>query len=151
MHPDPKDKRRAFICCTVCCEVADIETDNTIDCNLISEGLLELLGFAAAVRRFNGNLEGTVNVKSRKIESLGYIRAKIEFGSFQEVFTLIIVGNGVLDSDVVLSARKLKECHGLFVSDKESAICHETDAMQPVSVKFEKLPKSDNRAERGNC
>ena len=55
---------------------------------------------------------------------------------------MIVVGNGLLDSDVVLSVRELKECHGLFMSDKESAICHETNAMQPVSVKFEKLPKT---------
>ena len=55
---------------------------------------------------------------------------------------MIIVGKGLLDSYVVLSARELKECHGLFMSDKESAICHETNAMQPVSVKFEKLPKT---------
>ena len=55
---------------------------------------------------------------------------------------MIVVGNGVLDSDVVLSARELKECRGLFVSDKKSAICHETDATQPVSVKFEKIPKT---------
>ena len=140
-RPERTDKRRAFVCGRVCSEVADIEIDNTTDCNLISEGLLELLRFAAAVRRLNGKLEGAVNKENRKIETFGHIRAKIEFGSFQEVFTLIVVGNGLLDSDVVLRFRELKKCHGLFVSDKESAICHETDAMQPVSVKFEKLPK----------
>ena len=58
------------------------------------------------------------------------------------MLTLIVVGIGLIDSDVVLSARELKEYHGLFVSDKESAVCHEIDAMQPVSVKVERLPKS---------
>ena len=123
------DKRRAFVCGRVCGEVADIEIDNTKDCNMISERLLELLGFAASVRRFNGKLERTFNDKNRKIETLGYTRAKINIGSLQEVFILIVVGNGVLESDVVLSARELKECHGLFVR-------------QPVSVNFEKLPKT---------
>ena len=50
------DKRRAFICGRVCGEVADIQIDNTTDCNLISEGLLELFGFAATVRRFSGKM-----------------------------------------------------------------------------------------------
>ena len=55
------DKRRAFVCGRVCGEVADIEIDNTKDCNMISERLLELLGFTASVRRFNGKLERTFN------------------------------------------------------------------------------------------
>ena len=61
------DKRRAFVCGRVCGEVADIEIDNTTDCNLISEGLLELLGFAAAVRRFSGSWK---EPSKRKIEKL---------------------------------------------------------------------------------
>ena len=69
------DKRRAFNCGRVCGQIADIEIDNTTDCNLISEGLLELLGFAAAVRRSNGKLEGTVNEKkiekSRPLDTSG--------------------------------------------------------------------------------
>ena len=123
------DKRRAFIFCRVCSEVADIEIDNTTDCNLISEKLFELFGFAPAVPLFNGKLEATFNEKNRKIETLGYIRANFELESFQQVFTLILVVNGVLDSDVILRARELKECHGLIVSDRESVICSKTDAM----------------------
>ena len=48
-RPEWADKRRAFICGKVCGEVADIEIDDTTDCNLISEGMFELLGYTDAV------------------------------------------------------------------------------------------------------
>ena len=120
----------------------DIEIDNKTDCNLISEGLLQALGCEDAVRRFNGNLEGTFNGKERKVEALGYIRTRVGFGSFEGTFMFIVVSNRVLDSDVVLSAQGLAECHKLFVSHEKRALCHESNLMEPTPVVFEKLPKT---------
>ena len=59
------NKGRTFIWGSVCVcdEIVDIEIDNTTDCNLISEELLEPLGCEDAVRRFNGKLRGTFNGK----------------------------------------------------------------------------------------
>ena len=57
------DNRRTFAWGRVCDEIVDIEIDNTTDCNLISEGMPELLGYKYAVRRFNGKLAGTFNGK----------------------------------------------------------------------------------------
>ena len=93
--------------------------DNLTDCNLIFEGLLEVLGYSVAVRRFNGNLKGTERTKSR--------RTWIHQGdgrSFKEMFTLIVVGNSELDSNIVLSAQELEERYGLFVNEKRSMINH---------------------------
>ena len=112
------DKRRAFVCDRFCDELANMEIDNATGCNLIYDGLLELLGYVAAVRRFNGKLKVTFKGKDRKIESLRYIRAKIDFGSFQEVFILIVVGNGVIHSNVVINAQELKVCHGLLATKR---------------------------------
>ena len=61
------------------------------------------------------------------------------------MFRWIDVGNGVLDSDMVLSAQELKGCHGLFVNEKQIAICNETNAIKPFLVKFE---NRDDRAGR---
>ena len=104
--------------------------------------MLEPLGCEDAVRRFNGKLKGTFNGKERKVESLGYIRTRVGFGSFEGTFILIVVSNRVLDSDVVLSAPGLAECHKLFVSHKKRALCHESNLMEPTPVLFEKLPKT---------
>ena len=49
---------------------------------------------------------------------------------------LIIVSNQVLDSDVVLSAQGLAECHKLFVSHDKRALCHEGNLMEPTPVFF---------------
>ena len=93
------------------------------DCNLISEGLLEPLGCEDAVRRFNGKLKGTFNGKERKVEALGYIRTRVGFGSFEEIFMLIIVSYRVLNSHVVLCAQGLAESHKLIVShEKERCV-----------------------------
>ena len=120
------NKGRTFVWGSVCDEIVDIEIDNRTDCNLISEGLLEPLGCEDAVRRFNGKLKGTFNGKERKVEALGYIRTRVGFGSFEGTFMLIVVSNRVLDSDVVLSAQGLAECHKLFVSHKKkSAVSRE--------------------------
>ena len=127
----------------MCDEIVDIEIDNMIDCNLISEGLLEPLRCEDAVRRFNGKLKGTFNGKERKVEALGYIRTRVGFGSFEGTFMLIVVSNRVLDSDVVLSAQGLSECHNkLLVSHEKIALYHESNLMKPTSVVFEKLPKT---------
>ena len=99
----------------------DIEIDNTTDCNLISEGLLEPLGYKDAVRRFNRKLKGTFNGKERKVEALGYIRTRVGFGSFEGTFMLIVVSNRVLDTDVVRSAQGFAEYHKLFVSHKKKS------------------------------
>ena len=120
----------------------DIEIDKRTDCNLISEGLLELLGCEDAVRRFNGKLKGTFNGKEQKVDALGYIRKRVGFGSFEGTFMLIVVSNQDLDSDVVLSAQGLAECHKLFVSHKTRALCHESNLMEPTPVVFEKLLKT---------
>ena len=136
------NKGRTFVWGSVCDEIVDIEIDNRTDCNLISEGLLEPLGCEDTVRRFNGKLKGTFNGKERKVEALGYIRTRVGFGSFEGTFMLIVVSNRVLDSDVVLSAQGLAECHKLFVSHKKRALCHEGNLMEPTPVVFEKLPKT---------
>ena len=115
------NKGRTFVWGSVCDEIVDIEIDNRTDCNLISEGLLEPLGCEYAVQRFNGKLKGIFNGKERKVEALGYIRTRVGFGSFEGTFMLIVVSNQVLNSDVVLSAQGLAECHKLFVSHKKKS------------------------------
>ena len=55
---------------------------------------------------------------------------------------LIVVSNRVLDSDVVLSAQVLADCHKLFVSHEKRALCHENNLIGPTPVVFEKLPKT---------
>ena len=136
------NKGRFFVWGSVCDEIVDIEINNRIDCNLISEGLLEPLGCKDAVRRFIGKLKGTFNGKERKVEALVYIKTRVGVGSFEGTFMLIVVSNRVLDSDVVLSAQGLAECHKLFVSDKKRSLCHESNLMEPTPVVFEKLPKT---------
>ena len=136
------NKGRTFVRGSVCDEIVDIEIDNKTDYNLISEGLLELLGCKDSVRRFNGKLKGTFNGKERKLETLGYIRTRVGFGSFEGTFMLIIVSNQVLDSDKVLCAQGLAECHKLFVSQEKRALCHESNLMELTPVVFEKLPKT---------
>ena len=136
------NKGRTFVWGSVCDEIVDIEIDNTTDCNLISEGLLEPLGYNDAVWRFKRKLKGKFNGKERKVESLGYIGTRVGFGSFEGTFMLIVVSNRVLDTDVVRSAQRFAECHNLIVSHEKRALCHESNLMEPTPVVFEKLSKT---------
>ena len=43
LRTESADNRRTFAWGRVCDEIVDIEIDNTTDCNLISEGMLEVL------------------------------------------------------------------------------------------------------------
>ena len=87
-------------------------------------------------------MKRTFNGKERKVETVGYIRTIVRFGSFEETFSLIDVSNRVLDSDVVLSAQGLADCHKLFVSHGKKALCHASNLIEPRPVVFEKLPKT---------
>ena len=136
------NKGRTFVWGSVCDEIVDIEIDNRTDCNMISEGLLESLGCEDVVRRCNGKLKGTFKGKEQKVEALGYIRTRVGFCSFEGTLMLIVVSNRILDSDVVLSAQGLAECHKLFVSNETRALCHESNLLHPTPVVFEKLPKT---------
>ena len=131
-------KLRAFVWDIICSELVDMDFDQTIGFNLISERFLGLLGYKASVRRFNEKLKGTFAVKNRKLNVLGYIRAMVEIGSFKKVFNLINVGQ--LDYDVVLRAQKREEIYGLMGTENESMICHECHDMQSVLLTFERLP-----------
>ena len=55
---------------------------------------------------------------------------------------LVVFSNRILDSDVVLSAQGLADCHKLFVSHGKRALCHESNLIEPTPVVFEKLPKT---------
>ena len=145
MHPEPNGlttDELSLFAESVCDEIVDIEIDNMTNCNLISEGMLELLEYKDAVGRFKRKLKGTFNGKDTKVETVGYIRTIVGFGSFEGTVMLIVVSNRVLDSDVVLSAQGLPDCHKLSVSHGKRALCHESNPIEPTPVVFGKLPKT---------
>ena len=85
-------------------------------------------------------------MKRTKENALGYIRATAMIKSFKELFTLIVVSNSELDSDVVLSARELEECFELLVNERKSMICHESKSMSSVPLTFQRLPNKETIA-----